>query len=123
MPGKLQIAGYTYSATGMTGKSDHPARWRTEWIGLKHPTDTNVRGVHAAQFSKTAARFAAGLAAPYARARHRALPRRTKEYSAAAELCLGGAQAAKAALADLQDAAVELGRLQVQGIGRNRLPV
>ena len=55
MPGKLQIAGYTYSATGMTGKSDHPARWRTEWIGLKHPTDTNVRGVHAAQFSKTAA--------------------------------------------------------------------
>ena len=37
MPGKLQIAGYTYSATGMTGKSDHPARWRTEWIGLKHP--------------------------------------------------------------------------------------
>ncbi|MDX6608087.1 MAG: hypothetical protein QOF85_12 [Solirubrobacterales bacterium] len=55
MPGKLQIAGYTYSATGMTGKSDHPARWRTEWIGLKHPTNTNVRGVHAAQFSKTAA--------------------------------------------------------------------
>ena len=55
MPGKLQIAGYTYSATGMTGKSDHPARWRTEWIGLKHPTNTNVRGVHAAQFSKTIA--------------------------------------------------------------------
>jgi hypothetical protein len=39
MPGKLQIAGYTYSATGMTGKSDHPARWRTEWIGLKQSTD------------------------------------------------------------------------------------
>jgi hypothetical protein len=35
----LQIAGYTYSATGMTGKSDHSARWRTEWIGLKHSTD------------------------------------------------------------------------------------
>ena len=35
MPGKWQIAGYTYSATGMTGKSDHSARWRTEWIGLK----------------------------------------------------------------------------------------
>ena len=27
----------------------------TEWIGLKQPTNTNVRGVHAAQFSKTAA--------------------------------------------------------------------
>src|SRR4051794_41836991 len=74
MPGKLQIAGYTYSATGMTGKSDHPARWRTEWIGLKHPTNTNVRGVHAAQFSKTAAPFAAGLAAPYAPARPGACP-------------------------------------------------
>src|SRR3954465_9603453 len=90
MPGKLQIAGYTYSATGMTGKSDHPARWRTEWIGLKHPTNTNVRGGHAAQFSKTAAPFAAGLAAPYARARPGALPRRTKEYSAAAAVCLAG---------------------------------
>jgi hypothetical protein len=52
MPGKLQIAGYTNSATGMTGKSDHPARWRTEWIGLKHPTDTNVRGCTLLSFQR-----------------------------------------------------------------------
>ena len=38
MPGKW-LTGYTNSATDMTGKSDHPARWRAEWIGLKHPTD------------------------------------------------------------------------------------
>jgi hypothetical protein len=108
MPGKLQIAGYTYSATGMTGKSDHPARWRTEWIGLKHPTNTNVRGVHAAQFSKTAAPFTAGLAAPYARARPGALPRRTGEYSAAAAVCLAGRlKTAKAALASLQNPPVK----------------
>ncbi len=124
MPGKLQIARYTYLATGMTGKSDHPARWRTEWIGLKHPTDTNVRGVHAAQFSKTAAPSVAGLATLHAWARHRASPRGTKEYSARRASCLGRqAQAPEAALASLQHAPLELHRGQIKGLGRNRLPI
>jgi len=72
MPGKLQIAGYTYSATGMTGKSDHPARWRTEWIGLKQ--STGLSGLRSARCSvfKDRCAFAAGLAALHAWARHRA---------------------------------------------------
>ena len=49
------------------------------------------------------------FAALHARARHQALPRGTKEYSAAAAVCLDGcAEAAEAALADLQNAAVEV---------------
>ena len=59
--------------------------------------------------------------------RHRANPRRTREYSAAAALCLegsgAGTHAAEAALADLQDAAVQRRRLEVESPGRNRLSV
>src|SRR3954447_7493217 len=31
--------GYTILVAGMTGKSDHPVRWRAGWIGLKHSAD------------------------------------------------------------------------------------
>ena len=77
MPGKLQIAGYTYSATGMTGKSDHPVRWRAGWIGLKHSTDL-LMGLRSARCSvfKDRCALAAGLAAPHAWARHGGLPRK-----------------------------------------------
>ena|GEM_PF-3447566 len=124
MPGNCKVAGYTYSATGMTGKSDHPARWRTEWIGLKHPRGHEcLRGARCSVFKDRCA-LTAGLAARHAWARHQALPRRTKEYSAAAEVCLAaGAKAAEAALAQLQDTAVERFWSQIQRIGRDRLAV
>ena len=68
---------------------DHPARWRTEWVGLKHSADPQAYGVHAAQFSKTAAPSTAGLAALNARRTpQRGFPRRTGEYSAASDVCL-----------------------------------
>ena len=66
----------------MTGKSDHPARWRTEWIGLKQSTDRMVRGVHAAQFSKTAAPLRRD-SPPFTHGPAGACPRGTEEYSAA----------------------------------------
>src|SRR5215468_3447796 len=102
----------------MTGKSDHPARWRTEWIGLKQSTGhCGPRSARCSVFKDRCA-FAAGLAALHAWTRHRASPRGTKEYSAAAALCLvaagSGTQASKAALSRLQDAAVELARLCVE---------
>src|SRR3954467_10174362 len=65
-----------------------------------------------------------GLVALHARARHQALPRGTKEYSAVARLCLvTGAEPPEAPLADLQHAAVERCWSQIQRIGRDRLAV
>ena len=71
-------AGYTYSATGMTGKSDHPARWRAEWIGLKHPTTTNgPRSARCSVFKDRCA-SAAGLAALHAWGQAQGLPQKDR---------------------------------------------
>ena len=73
MPG--MAAGYTNTATGMTGKSDHPARWRAGWIGLKHSADL-LMGPRSARCSvfKDRCASAAGLAALHAWGSHRAAP-------------------------------------------------
>jgi hypothetical protein len=127
--------GYTYMVAGMTGKSDHSVRWRAEWIGLKHPTDTNVRGCTLLSFQRPLRpqrqrdppSFAHGMAPGQSR--------RDEQYSAAGALCLmapagglracsgTGAQAPKAALADLQDPAFKGSRLEIQRARRNWLAV
>src|SRR5690348_9701956 len=92
-------------------------------FGLKQSTDPWACGVHAAQFSKTAASLAAGLAA-IAHGQARGLPRGTEEYSAGGASWLGRrAQAPESPLADLEDPTVQVGWIEIEGIGRDRLAV
>src|SRR5215467_11707957 len=118
------IAVYTNAAIDMTGKSESTRHADgPSGFGLKQSTDPWACGVHAAQFSKTAASLATGLAA-FAHGQARSLPRGAGEYSAAGASCLGRrAQAPKSPLADLKDPTVEVGRMEIEGIGRDRLAI
>jgi hypothetical protein len=117
-------AGYTNSATGMTVNQTARHADVAERIGLKHSADPRVHGVHAAQFSKTAAPPRRDSPLFTHGARHEPAPRGTREYSAAGAVCLGGrAKPTEAALADLQDPAVQRRRLEVEAVGGDRLAV